>query len=252
MRPSPSRLATFALAAAFLLAATACSDTQTTKIKVLAAASLTNAFSDIAAAYERAHPGSEVQLSFAGSDILANQIVEGAPADVFASADAAQMEVVRAAGLTAKRPKPFVTNRLVVITPSDDPAHISRPTDLARPGVEVVLAGPEVPAGHYAREILRNLGIARRVDVVSHEQDVEGVVSKVRLGEADAGIVYVTDVTPAIAPEIREVAVPPRDNVVARYEIAPVSAAPGASSFTAFVLSARGRAILTRYGFGTP
>ena len=238
--------------AAFLLAATACSDNHTTKIKVLAAASLTNAFSDIAAAYERAHPGSDVQLSFAGSDILANQIVQGAPADVFASADVAQMKVVRSAGVTTETPKPFVTNHLVVITPKDNPAHISRPTDLARPRVKVVLAGREVPAGDYAEIILRNLGIAKQVHVVSREQDVEGVVSKVRLGEADAGIVYVTDVTPAIAPEVHEVTIPRSDNVVARYEIAPVSSAPGASGFVSLVLSARGRAILTHYGFGTP
>lgn len=220
-------------------------------IRVLAAASLTQAFPVIARRFEAQHPGVHVAFSFAGSDVLAQQIVQGAPADVFASADRAQMEVVRRRGDTTTPPRDFATNRLVVIVPRNDPAGIHSPADLARPGVEVVLAAPKVPAGHYARAVLGKLGIAGSVHVVSNEQDVEGVVSKVRLGEADAGICYVTDVTSKVAPQVRKIAIGPKANVVATYQIAAVSSVPAAADFVRFVDSA-GLRVLARYGFGAP
>lgn len=223
-----------------------------TTIRVLAASSLTNGLGDVARQFEAKHPGINVSLSFAGSDILARQITQGAPADVFASADPNQMKVVVKDGDNTADPVNFATNELTIIMPKDNPADIQSIADLARPGVKLVLAAPEVPAGHYARTVLDKAGIGGKVDVVSNEQDVEGVVSKVRLGEADAGICYVTDVSPDVSGQLSEVTIPPADNVVATYQIAPVSNSDPGMRFTGYVISNGGTEVLRSYGFGSP
>ena len=185
---------------ALLFVANACGSDEpaaSDPITVFAAASLTEAFTQIAAEYEDRH-GIEVRLSFGPSDGLATQIQEGAPADVFASASPKWMDTVADdPGVTDRAD--FARNVLVVITPADDPAGIDDVEDLSSPGIKLVLAAEGVPAGDYARELLANAGIADAAlaNVVSNEDDVKGVVQKVALGEADAGIVYRTDVTSA-------------------------------------------------------
>ena len=226
------------------------------EVVVFAAASLTGPVERIAAGLEDAEPGLEVRLSFDSSSSLAAQIVAGAPADVFASADLVQLGVVADEGL-AERSGSFALNRLQVITPANDPAGIDRPEDLARPDVAVVLAAPEVPAGMYARRLFDELGILAEVEanVVSNEQDVKGVLTKVRLGEVDAGVVYVTDVTPEVASEIDTIDTPDLPPARATYAIALVAGAPhaeGAKLFYERVLSDEGEEVLSEFGFEIP
>jgi molybdate transport system substrate-binding protein len=225
-------------------------------LTVLAAASLSEAFERIGRDFELRHDEVTVRFSFGPSDGLAAQIQEGAPADAFASASPSWMDAVEKDPGVEHRVD-FARNRLVVITPADDPAGISSIDDLARPGVKVVLAAQGVPAGDYARRILENVGIWREAgaNVVSNEEDVKGVVQKVALGEADAGIVYVTDVTPNVEDDVREIAIPDDVNVTAAYPIAVVagSAHPDlAASFVAYVASERGGAVLSSFGFLPP
>lgn len=230
-------------------------------VTVFAAASLTDAFTEIGAAFEDANPGSTVRFNFAASSALATQINEGAPADVFASADNNQMSVVLDAG-NAAEPQLFVRNVLVVVTPAD--SELERFEELAIEGLRLVLAGPDVPVGRYSRQILENAsgvgGIApdfgERVlaNLRSDEANVRAVLSKVQLGEADAGIVYQTDARVA-ADDVRVIEIPELYNVIADYHIAVVNGAEEsgpASGFIAFVLSPDGQAILREYGFSSP
>src|SRR6266540_2943795 len=180
-----------------------------TALHVFAAASLAEAFEQIAREFERAHPEARVQLNLAGSQQLATQIEQGAAADVFASADRRWMDYLVERGRVAGEPAVFARNRLVVIVPRTKPARIGRLQDLARPGVKLVLGAEAVPVGKYSREVLQNLSrseafdaaFARRVlaNVVSEEENVKSVVGKVQLGEADAGLCYRSDVTRAVA-----------------------------------------------------
>ncbi|MGH2678904.1 MAG: molybdate ABC transporter substrate-binding protein [Actinomycetota bacterium] len=225
-----------------------------TSVTVFAAASLTEAFTRIADDYEAEH-GIEVRLSFGPSDGLATQIEEGAPADVFASASPRWMdEVAGDPGVTDRAD--FARNVLVVIVPAGDPADVASIEDLAVPGIKLVLAAEGVPAGDYARELLANARIADEAlaNVVSNEDDVKGVVQKVALGEADAGIVYRTDVTGTVAEDLEVVAVPDEINVVAVYPIAAVvgaSRTSSARSFVAYVLGS-GQDRLRAAGFLPP
>jgi molybdate transport system substrate-binding protein len=225
-------------------------------ITVFAASSLTEVFGELGRMLEADTPGTTVTFNFASSSDLAIQIAEGAPADVFASADPVQMKVVLHERLV-RDPVRFATNRLVILLPSDNPAGIERPQDLAEPGVKLVLAAPEVPAGNYARQALERLGISREVErnVVSNESDVKAVVTKVALGEADAGVTYVTDVTGDVEAEVRALDFPPEAEVVARYPIAILTDAPhpeGARAFYDLVTSPRGQKVLRSFGFGGP
>jgi molybdate transport system substrate-binding protein len=227
--------------AVVLLAAPACSsqEEEPPTLTVFAAASLTGAFTEIAADFEEEHPGVEVRLSFGPSDGLATQIQEGAPADVFASASRRWMDAVAEdPGVTDRAD--LARNSLIVITPADDPAGIGSLEDLGDPGVKLVLGAEGVPVGGYAREMLTNAGIARDAlaNVVSNEDDVKGVVQKVALGEADAGVVYRSDVTDEVESDIRTVPVPDDVNVVASYPIAVVAGSGSdlAGAFVAFVL----------------
>ncbi|HEX6030973.1 MAG TPA: molybdate ABC transporter substrate-binding protein [Tepidiformaceae bacterium] len=240
--------------------ADAAGDPQT--ITVFAASSLTDALKAAADGFELEHPDARVEFNFAASSALAIQINEGAPADVFASADAAQMKVVTDKG-NAEQPEVFARNVPVIVAPADSAA-VTSFDDLARPGLKLVLGAPAVPIGAYSRQILENAsgpgGISSdfsdRVlaNLKSNEPNVRSVLTKVQLGEADAGIVYRTD-TAAAGDDVRVIEIPSRYNVVADYFIARVkptgSPGPG-QDFVAFLLSADGRAVLRKYGFETP
>jgi molybdate transport system substrate-binding protein len=232
-----------------------------TQLTVFAAASLTESFTTIANEFEANHPGVEVWLNFAGSQTLRLQIEQGARADVFASANQVHAHALLATHLI-EEPIIFAHNRLVVIVPVANPASIETLADLAQPDIKVILAGPTVPVGRYARQVLTNLDtnptlgleFSRRVlnNLVSEEDTVKAVVSKVQLGEADAGIVYVSDVTPAVANHLSTLAIPPSYNIVADYPIAVVSDSDQpdlARQFIDFVLSSQGQALLTDHGF---
>ena len=230
-----------------------------TALVVFAAVSLTEAFDDIGAAFAAQHPGVRVVFNFGGSQNLRTQLEQGATADVFAAANLAEMDKAVAASLvTSGSVRIFMTNQLVVIVPAANPAQIHSLTDLTRPGLKLVLAAPEVPAGQYARVLLRNLdaifgaGYEAQVlaNVVSNEDNVRQAVAKVQLGEADAAIVYASDAV--AAPTLRTLAIPASANVVARYPIAVLSAAAQpdlATAFVQMVLAPDGQAILRKWGF---
>jgi molybdate transport system substrate-binding protein len=215
-------------------------------ITVFAAASLTGVFPRIDKA---------PRYSFAGSDQLALQIQQGAPADVYAAASPKYTELLFHNGLVA-RPAVFATNRLVVIVPRSNPGHVGSVYDLRRGKLRVVIGDKTVPIGAYTRQILDALGIRRDVmkNVVSQETDVKGIVTKVALGEADAGFVYVTDAKPVTA-KVRVISLPGWAQPPIRYEIAVLKDSSHASAARAFVrkvLSKRGRLLLRRAGFGLP
>jgi molybdate transport system substrate-binding protein len=253
------RRATTVVVAFALLALPACSSSgsgSTTTLTVLAAASLTDAFARIGSEFENAHDGVSVRFSFGPSDGLAQQIEAGSPADVFASASPVWMDAVQKDPGVEHRVD-FARNRLVIVTPLDDPGHIRSVNDLARPGIKLVLAAEGVPAGDYARQVLANAGIGKAAlaNVVSNEEDVKGVLQKVLLGEADAGVVYVTDVTPNVREKLTEVTIPDDVNVVATYPIAVVSGSDHATlagQFVRDVSSAPGQQILASFGFLAP
>lgn len=224
-------------------------------IVVFAAASLTEAFGVIVGGFAASHPGVSVRFNFGPSDGLATQIGEGAPADVFASASPRWMDAVAADPGVSDRAT-FARNRLVVLMPASNPARIDGLEDLARPGIKLVLAAAGVPAGQYAREALRNAGVldAALRNLVSNEEDVKGVVQKVLLDEADAGIAYQTDWTQAVRSKVRAIEIPDRWNVTAGYPIAVVASSSrreAARAFVEYVLGA-GRPVLRRFGFLAP
>lgn len=224
-------------------------------LTVFAAASLTEAFSEMATAFEAAHPGVDVALNFAGSNTLRAQIEQGAQADVFASANTKEMDSLVKIGLVNVDKKiAFLTNRLVVITPENNPAGLATFEELARPNLKLVLAAEEVPVGRYARLMLDNVGAEFKAhalaNTVSNETTVKQVVAKVQLGEADAGIVYASDAV--AASELPVIEIPDEFNVLAEYPIATLKNAPHrelADEFVAFVLSPEGQASLQKWGF---
>lgn len=232
------------------------------EITVFAASSLTEAFKEAGAAFETRNPGAKVTFSFAASSALAVQINEGAPADIFASADLAQMKVVSDRG-NAFESAVFAKNAPVVVVPKDGKA-VTAFADLSRPGLRLVLAGKDVPIGRYAREILTRAsgtgGISADfsdktlANLKSEEANVRAVLTKVQLGEADAGIVYKTDVG-AAGNDVRVVEIPAAYNVAAEYTIAVVKGSKNpatAAAFVAFLRSADGLAILEKHGFAQP
>ncbi len=254
-------LSAFLLAAVLLSACGQAAQPAARTLTVFAAASLTGAFTEIGQNFEAAHPGAKVTFDFAGSQTLSAQLLQGAAADVFASANQTEMDKLVSGGLVVEgTPRSFLTNQLLVILPPDNPAVIQSLQDLARPGLKLVLADASVPAGKYARQILDKMsqdasfgadfGTRALANVVSNETDVKQVVAKVQLGEADAGIVYVSDAV--AAPQLKTLQIPASYNVVATYPIAALAKAaqPGlASEFIAYVLSADGQAILKTWGF---
>jgi molybdate transport system substrate-binding protein len=223
------------------------------ELTVSAASSLTDAFGDIGDAFERRNPGVTVTFNFGPSDGLAAQINEGAPVDVFASASSAWMDSVDSDGPGVRVRTDFARNKLAIIAPTDNPAGVHGLNDLAEDGVKIVLAAEGVPAGDYARDIFDNVGIADRVlaNVVSNEEDVRAVVTKVLSGDADAGITYVTDVTPEVAGEITLIEIPDDVNVTATYPIAVVRGSQEADLAQRFVdlVLDDGQKTLAGYGF---
>jgi molybdate transport system substrate-binding protein len=219
------------------------------ELKVFAAASLTAAFGKLGERFTAANGGTRVRFNFAGSQALATQLRQGAPADVFASADTANMDRVRDLVGT---PQNFAGNLLQIVVEHGNPKGVTGLEDLARGDLKVVLAAEEVPAGKYARQVLDRAGV--RVRPVSLEDNVKAVVTKVALGEADAGIVYATDVT-AGGDKVQGVDIPVRQNVVATYPIATVKASSmqdQARAFMDLVRSAEGQALLEGFGFLPP
>ncbi len=200
-----------------------------TELTVFAGSSLTKGFTAIGADFEAAHPGVTVTFNFGPSDGLAAQIESEGGADVFASASGTWMDDVEGTtGVTGRTN--LVTNKLVVITPPDDPAGITSLEDLANDGVQVVLAAEGVPVGDYARECLKNAKIDTEVlaNVVSNAEDDAAVVATIASGEADAGIVYVSDVTSEVAPSVKAIDIPDDVNVIATYPIAIVKGSANA------------------------
>ena len=222
------------------------------ELVVFAAASLTDAFEAIGAAFEEQQPNLQVAFNFGPSSGLATQIAEGAPGDVFASAALKQMDGLAAAGLLAAGAQTFTCNVLQIAVEPGNPKGVMGLADLARDDVVTVLAAPEVPAGQYAAQALANAGVMVRP--ASLEPDVRAVLSRVALGEADAGIVYRSDVV-ASAGTVDGVAISDDDNITASYPIAVLADAPNpaaAEAFIAFVLSDTGQALLGDAGFTTP
>jgi molybdate transport system substrate-binding protein len=226
------------------------------ELTVFAASSLTDAFAAIGAEFEAAHEGTTVVFNTGSSGDLAAQIASEGTADVFASASESYMDDVAADPGVSGRAD-FVRNELVVITPPDNPAGLETFEDLGEPGVQVVIAAEGVPVGDYAREALTAAGISGAVlaNVVSNEEDNASVVAKITSGEADAGIVYASDVTSEVAPDVVALEVPDDANVIAIYPIAVVegSTSPAlAQTFVDFVTGSEGQAILADHGFLPP
>jgi molybdate transport system substrate-binding protein len=231
-------------------------------LTVFAAASLTDAFEDLATDFEAANPGVDILFNFAGSSDLAAQLSEGASADVFASANNRQMQAANDAGRIGGSPRTFVKNRLALIVPADNPANISDLRDLANEGVLLVLAAPSVPVRDYTNTMLDRLAAdpsygesyreAFLANVVSEEENVRAVAAKVALGEADAGIVYISDVTPDIAEQVIALPIPDALNTIATYPIAITDDATNpelAQAFVDYVLSDAGQATLDEWNF---
>ena len=215
-------------------------------LNVFAASSLTDAFTQLGSDFTAAHPDVKVSFDFAGSNDLVTQLQQGAPADVLATADTGNMDK---AGDLAGAPQAFAGNKLIIAVEPGNPEHITGLADLARKDLKVVLAAPEVPAGKYAEEALGKAGVTVRP--VSLEVSVKGVVTKISLGEADAGIVYVTDVEAAKG-KIDGVAIPDDQNVIASYPIATLSGSEypdDAKAFVDLVLSDEGQKVLADNGF---
>jgi len=231
------------------------------ELTVFAAASLTDAFEEIGETLEAENDGLSITYNFAGSQALVTQLEEGAEADVFASANNAQMDAAIENGSVDAEPATFVRNRLAIVVPSENPAGVAAPADLANDGLRLVLAQAEVPVGRYARESVCAMGEdeetygdgfadAVAANVVSEEEDVREVLTKVQLGEADAGIVYVSDAATA-TDEVTLIEIPEAVNVVATYPIAPTAEGDAAlaEAFIAYVLGSEGQATLGEYGF---
>lgn len=230
------------------------------ELTVFAAASLTEAFTEIGKKLEARSAGLKVVYNFGGSPALRTQLEQGAQADVFASADSAQMELAKQNGVVQGETPLFVKNRLVVIVPKANPGKVSEFRDLAKPDLKLDLANPKVPVGNYSRQAISKASseygadFEKRVvaNIVSEEENVKQVVTKVQLGEADAGIVYVSDVTPKVSAEVSTVPVPDAYNQIATYPIALttwVKNRAAAEAFIAFVMSADGQAILKAHNF---
>jgi molybdate transport system substrate-binding protein len=249
-----------AAAAALLLPLAACGSNDQaggsgggsgTTLTVLAASSLTGAFTEIGKEFEAAHSGVHVRFSFGGSSDLVSDIQNGAPADVFASADTANMDVLTKDG-TATGPRDFATNVLEIATPPGNPAHVRSFADLGKPGVKVVVCADGVPCGTAAAEMEQRTHVT--IHPVSEEQSVTDVLGKVESGDADAGLVYVTDVK-AAGTRVTGVPFPQSSQVVNTYPIAALKDSQDATlarQFVDFVLGAQGQKVLKDAGFGKP
>jgi molybdate transport system substrate-binding protein len=245
-----------ALAAALLL--TGCSapaaqeGTLSGTVTVFAAASLTETFGAIADEFTAEHPNVDVVFNFGGSSGLATQIVEGAPADVFAAASGTTMKTVTDAALTDGEPMVFVTNTLEIAVPAGNPGEVTGLADFGKADLAIALCAVEVPCGAAAKTVLDTAGIVAAPDTL--EQDVKAVLTKIELGEIDAGLVYTTDVL-AAGDAVEGIEFPEADAAVGGYPIAQLTTSTNpdaAVAFVAYVLSAKGKKILGDAGFGAP
>ncbi len=231
-------------------------------LTIFAASSLTDAFNEMKAKIEAANPGTVITFNYAASSALRTQLEQGAKADIFASADTVQMDNAKKANLISGESSLFVRNTPVIIVPANNPKGIATAADLAKPGIKLVLAAPAVPIGNYSRQIFDKIskdpaygadyGTKVLANLVSEEANVRQVVSKVQLGEGDAGIVYASDVTPAVRDQLKVITIPMPLNIIAEYPVAAVQGganSAGASAFIAYLLSAEGQSILQKWGF---
>lgn len=269
MRITSPALSAAAVAAALVLALSGCSGSSgaagasgtastpagtptvdvTGNVTVFAAASLTETFTQLGTEFEAAHPGTTVTFSFAGSSALAQQIVSGAPADVFAAASSSTMKQVTDASLAAGDPVVFVRNRLEIAVPADNPGKVTGLADLTRPELRIALCADQVPCGAAAAKAFAAAGLTPSADTL--EQDVKAALTKVTLGEVDAALVYRTDVI-AAGDAVKGIDFPEADKAVNDYPIATLTDAlnaTGAQAFVDFVLSAHGQEVLTAAGF---
>ncbi len=223
-----------------------------TQLTVFAAASLKKTFTELGARFEKDHPGTKVAFNFAGSSDLVTQITQGAPADVFASADTANMTKAVDAGVVAGEPVNFASNTLTIVTPFGNPTKITTFADLARPGTQVVVCAPQVPCGSATEKVEKATGVT--LTPVSEESAVTDVLGKVTSGQADAGLVYVTDAAGA-ADHVTAVSFPESAEAVNTYPIAALQEAANsqaAQDFVGLVTSPAGQDVLTSAGFATP
>jgi molybdate transport system substrate-binding protein len=236
---------------------------QRIKLHVFAASSLTNAFTEIGSLFEDSHPSVDVHFNFAGSQVLRAQVLEGAQVDLLALADRDEMQILelRDDVVKAGTVKDFASNRMVLVLPPGNPMAMDNPRDLATPGIKLVLAAEQVPAGKYARAVLMSLdqvygpGYSSRAlaNVVSNEENVRQVLGKVELGEADAGVVYASDA--AAAAQLITIPFPDQVNPYISYPIAVVESSPNpalAAGFIDFLLSEEGQSLLQKWGFLPP
>jgi molybdate transport system substrate-binding protein len=253
-----SRLSWLIVAAAFLAACGSSGGTATTSpsptplngnVSVFAAASLTASFNALGTSFRTANPGVTVKFNYAGTPTLVTQIEQGAPADVFASADTTNMDKLTADGFTAGSSQVFAHNQLEIVVAPGNPKGITGLADLAKPGLIYISEAPAVPAGKYSLQALASAGV--KVTPKSLETSVTAVISKIELGEADAGIVYTTDVT-AAGSKVSGVQIPAANNVIATYPVVAVKGTTNsvvANAFIAYVLSATGQSTLKTFGF---
>jgi molybdate transport system substrate-binding protein len=229
------------------------------EINVFAASSLTNAFGEMKESFEEQNPGTEVRLNFAGSSTLLTQLQQGAPADVFASADEEKMDTAVEDGLV-EDPQDFVTNELIVIVPEGNPAGIEQLEELGKPGLRLVLAEESVPIARYAQEVLEKANAQYGPDfsqralsnIASREADVKAAANRVSVGDADATFVYRSDITPDLEERVRVIEIPPELNVVATYPIARTTGSSNpelAQEWVNFDSSEEGGRILEEWGF---
>ncbi len=231
-------------------------------LTIFAASSLTDAFNEMKGKIEAANPGTSLTFNFAASSALRTQLEQGAKADVFASADTVQMGNAQKSNLINGDPSLFVRNTPVIIVPANNPKGIASVADLAKPGVKLVLATKDVPIGNYARQVFdkvsadpaygSDFGTKALANLVSEEANVRQVVSKVQLGEGDAGIVYSSDVTPAVRDQVKIITIPMPLNAIAEYPAAALKGSSndaGARAFIAYLLSPEGQSILQKWGF---
>jgi molybdate transport system substrate-binding protein len=256
------RLLAVAAAALLLTSVAACGSDSPTgkgssssspqKLTVFAAASLTSTFTELGKQFEASHKGVSVAFNFAGSSDLVAQINQGAPADVFASADTANMDKAVAAKSVEGQPESFASNVLEIAVPPDNPAHVTSLQDLAKPGTKVVTCAAEVPCGDAAKKVEEQSGVT--IKPVSEEQSVTDVLGKVENGEADAGLVYVTDVKTA-GDKVKGITFPESSKVVNVYPIATLAGSQNkalAKEFVQLVNSRAGQSVLAKAGFSKP
>ena len=243
--------------------AAAIEGSQDQQLTIYAAASLIEAFTELSDTFEAMHTSTEVVISYAGSQQIAQQLSQGAPGDLFASANDKQIKnVIRAGRVDAGDAQVFVHNQLAVIVPADNPGQITTFEDIARSGLQVILADASVPVGAYSQQMLDRADQQLEYDggfkfnvlenVVSYEENVKAVVTKVVLGEADAGIAYVSDASGVIDEELRIISIPGDINITASYYLAPLNDSTNlqlAQEFISFVLSPAGQEILGKHGF---